>query len=891
MDLLLLGRLAVAVTGDIQQLKTAFKETKGEVKSLDKEVAKSGLGLKQIAKYGMLAGAAIVTAMGMATLSTAKYGEEIDLLAIKTGANREQLQGLVYAAKLEGVEMENLGMSLSRLSRNMYEASKGTGTAKGAFKDLGVQITDSNGELRNSVDVMLDIADKFKGMTNTAERTALAMKVFGRDASSMVPFLSQGRAEIEKLIQQARDLGLVIDSETIQKLHEFNDSMDAVKGGLAGFGLQLAADVLPYMQSFVNVLITIEKWLHSLPEPIRKIITVGTLFAGVIALIGGGLISLVLKINATKIALAGLGASFAPFMIGGAIITAIGLLVNYFGTLKENARLAGLEIAKTLSLPDLLAEQKRIEGEIKRVQALIDARTKSLTEGTKALLSTPKTRTGLLGSIFLGPLFAAKNLKSGEITKPIGDYEAELTGLQGRLTEVTGRIADLGKTAETTPDASVVKFNLSEYLASVTKGLSDIDKTAEMLGDTSGVAGDKASLLKDAIKKLVEEGYDPSKIQILGASITDLFSAFKAEDSFEKDAYNVSEAMVNLDKSLAAVNDKAAVLGDEFDANSEKANLYLNAALDLLAHGIDPTTTSMGDLIAQYQKYQQVSKDAAEAAKAEAERKLHQEEAISLVTEAQQRFAEMTGRSLPEWETFAQSLEKAAAADGVLPETADLLNTLARQIREVGEASIESDPTSFAEAWSAGLKDVSGEAKTYLEHIRDIASTTSESMAGSFSDLFYDSVHGQFKSLLDYALSIFDSISRAWSNMMGQMAANALMNWLFPGSGGAAFAGGGFSGGMPMLAMANGGPVAAGTAYRVGERGPEMFVPSQNGRIIPNDQLGTNVQVNVINQTGQPVSASQGDVKFDGQQYVVNVLLDAIGRNVNGVRDVLKGGK
>lgn len=37
---------------------------------------------------------------------------------------------------------------------------------------------------------------------------------------------------------------------------------------------------------------------------------------------------------------------------------------------------------------------------------------------------------------------------------------------------------------------------------------------------------------------------------------------------------------------------------------------------------------------------------------------------------------------------------------------------------------------------------------------------------------------------------------------------------------------------------ASGGPVSAGTAYIVGERGPEMFVPSGGGSIVPNNRLG-----------------------------------------------------
>lgn len=47
---------------------------------------------------------------------------------------------------------------------------------------------------------------------------------------------------------------------------------------------------------------------------------------------------------------------------------------------------------------------------------------------------------------------------------------------------------------------------------------------------------------------------------------------------------------------------------------------------------------------------------------------------------------------------------------------------------------------------------------------------------------------------------------------------------------------------------ANGGPVSGGTPYVVGERGPELFVPSRSGTVVPNNALGGNVNV-VVNVT------------------------------------------
>lgn len=48
-----------------------------------------------------------------------------------------------------------------------------------------------------------------------------------------------------------------------------------------------------------------------------------------------------------------------------------------------------------------------------------------------------------------------------------------------------------------------------------------------------------------------------------------------------------------------------------------------------------------------------------------------------------------------------------------------------------------------------------------------------------------------------------------------------------------------------ILGKASGGYVQSGQPYIVGERGAELFVPSQSGNIIPNDKLGTGNQITV----------------------------------------------
>lgn len=94
---------------------------------------------------------------------------------------------------------------------------------------------------------------------------------------------------------------------------------------------------------------------------------------------------------------------------------------------------------------------------------------------------------------------------------------------------------------------------------------------------------------------------------------------------------------------------------------------------------------------------------------------------------------------------------------------------------------------------------------------------------------------------------------------------------------------------MPLKRYARGGiatkPQIA--VYGEGDQN-EAFVPLPDGRSIPVTMRGgrgsgvpPSVEVNVINETGQPVEAEQGGQRFDGQNFILDVVLKAANRPGN----------
>lgn len=89
--------------------------------------------------------------------------------------------------------------------------------------------------------------------------------------------------------------------------------------------------------------------------------------------------------------------------------------------------------------------------------------------------------------------------------------------------------------------------------------------------------------------------------------------------------------------------------------------------------------------------------------------------------------------------------------------------------------------------------------------------------------------------------SATDALALGLSRVLERLADTAMqdaLSGIFGGIGGGS--GGGFWGGIGKALgfRAFGGPVAGGSPYIVGERGPELFIPRQGGQIVANDRMG-----------------------------------------------------
>jgi hypothetical protein len=156
------------------------------------------------------------------------------------------------------------------------------------------------------------------------------------------------------------------------------------------------------------------------------------------------------------------------------------------------------------------------------------------------------------------------------------------------------------------------------------------------------------------------------------------------------------------------------------------------------------------------------------------------------------------------------------------------------------------------------------------QHLDDLASY----MGKSFEDALVGIVDGTSSVKDAFRSMAADIIRQLYRVLVVQQMVGSFDFATGEGSGLAGFIGG-------LFKRENGGPVSAGTPYLVGERGPELFVPSSNGNVMSNKETmgGTTVVQNINISTGV-----QQTVRAEIRQMMPQIAQSAKAAVVDGKR-------
>ena len=239
--------LKIKITVDGREGKVVFDNVNASVKKTSRSVNVLNKGLASIGTAAVAAFS--VSALTNFAASTLDAADVIGKLADRTGFATDSIQELKFAGEQTGVSNETLTTSLERFNKRLGEAQQGAKAYNEVYKQLNVNLKDSQGNFRNVNDVFRDSVQAISELSNQTEQAAAISKLFGREGLALINTFKEGAAGLDEYASQLREVGGVIDEDLIRNAEAANDAMNLATKAAKGLGQSLILELAPALVS------------------------------------------------------------------------------------------------------------------------------------------------------------------------------------------------------------------------------------------------------------------------------------------------------------------------------------------------------------------------------------------------------------------------------------------------------------------------------------------------------------------------------------------------------------------------------------------------------------------------------------------------------------------
>ena len=242
-----LGNLTVTLGLDAAEFTRGLTRAEAQTKKFQESLASLGTRAGTILGAGLAAAATGMLALAKFSIDTARALDDLDEAAQAVGLSAVALAEFRRAASESGVSAEKFDTAITKLNVKLTDAAAGGKESQAAFKALGIEVRNSSGQLKTTEEVLAEVANKFQGYKDGAEKSALAVELFGRAGAAMIPFLNQGADGLRKYAG--------ISQETVEAAKKLQAQIDTLKNAVQDFGLTIASKVIPFISKMIEELI------------------------------------------------------------------------------------------------------------------------------------------------------------------------------------------------------------------------------------------------------------------------------------------------------------------------------------------------------------------------------------------------------------------------------------------------------------------------------------------------------------------------------------------------------------------------------------------------------------------------------------------------------------
>jgi chromosome segregation ATPase len=311
--------------------------------------------------------------------NAAYYADEINTMSTVTGVSTDTIQALKYSEELLDTSLQTVTSSMAKNIKQMEATRLGTGTAAGAYEELGVRVTDLNGNLRDGETVFWEVIDALGKVDSVTQRDAISMQIFGKKAQELNPLIKAGSEGFAEMKKEAQEMGYILDTEALDSLNETSDSLERLSKTGDAIKREIGAELT---EQFADALDRILVVIQENEEELQNVAET------VIPALADGIVFLVEHLDEIIPILTGIATGFVAMKVEGLAMSAVNTVMSLFATKTTEATVAqeGLNTAMAANPVGLI---------VAGLGMAVGALTSYLTEQNKALDAANQYKTAI----------------------------------------------------------------------------------------------------------------------------------------------------------------------------------------------------------------------------------------------------------------------------------------------------------------------------------------------------------------------------------------------------------------------------------------------------------------------------------------------------------------
>ena len=251
----------------------------------------AGTAMKSLAAGATLAATAIGTSIAVVKDAVSEYtdfAEQVRTVRYELGASAEDASGWVRAAESAGLSSTTFNRAITQLSAKMGDYKLQTLEGKDvsnaftrSMDALGISILDSEGNLRNTEDVMREVNTALRDLGEGTITTEAAMKIYGYAGRDMLKVVHDQSGSMDELVDRTKELGAATTELAQEQYEEWRAATSELKLATQGVKNYIARQWIP-------VLTDLAKILTEIIDKYRRVIASSVAFFKTLSIAGKG---------------------------------------------------------------------------------------------------------------------------------------------------------------------------------------------------------------------------------------------------------------------------------------------------------------------------------------------------------------------------------------------------------------------------------------------------------------------------------------------------------------------------------------------------------------------------------------------------------------------------